>query len=295
MLLGNRHLTEPVEEIAVTPRQPGELQVCISGQVNQTFQSRPLLPLALEQFNQREKPPRVPLQDLLRLDPELANSDISEISRQSGAGQTLVLCVNGNEAGDWREEKEFLRELAHYGLAVSVLDPRGVGRLRPDFKVWGREYADPLDGVEENIAYNAFLVGKSLLGMRVTDVLTEVRKLVKAEQPRRLVLCGRRDAALIVVLAAAIEPAITHVATEAMLASFRLLFAAHGVPIIAASILPGILERFGDVHDVLTLVAPRRILIAGDSSERYREAPSITSTRGLFSRDARLLWDWLGK
>ena len=30
--------------------------------------------------------------------------------------------------------------------------------------------------MEENIAYNAFLVGKSLLGMRVADVLAAVRR-----------------------------------------------------------------------------------------------------------------------
>jgi hypothetical protein len=152
-----------------------------------------------------------------------------------------------------------------------------------------------LDGVEENIAYNAFLVGKSLLGMRVTDVLVGVNKLLKTERPQRLVLCGRRDAALIVALAAAIEPSITHVATEAMLLSFRLLFAAHGVPINAASILPGILERFGDVADVLAQVAPRKTLVAAGVGERYRGMPSVTVTREPYTKDARLLVDWLGK
>jgi pimeloyl-ACP methyl ester carboxylesterase len=293
--LGNRHVTDPEEEIAVTPRPARELLVCASGQVNQTFRSRPLLPLALDEFDRRRKPSRVPLRDLLGLDPELANPVTGEISRRSGGGKTLILCVNGNEARDWGEETEFLRERARHGLAVSVIDPRGVGRSRPVFKVWGRDYADPLDGVEENIAYNAFLVGKSLLGMRVTDVLTVVAKLSRAEQPRRLVLCGRRDAALVVALAAAIEPSITHVAAEELLLSFRLLFAARGVPINAASILPGILERFGDVADVLAQVAPRKILIAAGAGEAYRETPSVTMTRELFTKDARLLVNWLGK
>ena len=294
--LRNRQGNDPVEEIAVTPRPPGELLVCTSGQVNQTFRSRPLLTLALEEFDRRRKPSRVPLRDLLRLDPELANPVIGEIFPRSGNGKTLVLCVNGNETGNWREETVFLRELDRHGLAVSVLDPRGIGQLRPAFKVWGREYSDPLDGVEENIAYNAFLVGKSLLGMRVTDVLIGVRKLLKAEQPGRLVLCGRRDAALVVALAAAIEPSITHVATEAMLLSFRSLFAAQGLPINAANILPGILERFGDVADVLAQVAPRKTFIAGGVGERYREPPpSVTATETLFTKDARPLLDWLGR
>ena len=100
---------------------------------------------------------------------------------------------------------------------------------------------------------------------------------------------------MIVALAAAIEPSITHVATEEMLLSFRLLFAAQGVPINAASILPGILEHFGDVADVLAQIAPRKTLIAAGVGERYRGMPSVTATRELFTKDARLLMDWLGK
>ena len=36
-----------------------------------------------------------------------------------------------------------------------------------------------------------------------------------------------------------------------MVLSFRSLFSAEGVPINAASILPGLLQKFGDVADVL--------------------------------------------
>jgi dienelactone hydrolase/pimeloyl-ACP methyl ester carboxylesterase len=293
--LNGQQNSKPVEEVTVTPRPARELLVCTSGQVNRTFQSRPLLPLALEEFDQKRKSARVPLQDLLRLDPELADPRISKISGGSREGNTLVLCVNGNETRDWREETDFLRELERHGQVVSVVDPRGMGQSRPRFVIWGRDYADPLDGVEENIAYNAFLVGKSLLGMRVTDVLIAVRKLLTPMKPQKIVLCGRRDAALIVCLAAALEPSITHVATEEMLLSFRSLFAARGTPINAASILPGILDHFGDVEDVLAQVAPRRVLIAAAVSEtNSRAIPSVQTIRERFTRDARLLMDWLG-
>jgi len=90
------------------------------------------------------------------------------------------------------------------------------------------DYADALAGVEENIAYNAFLVGKSLLGMRVADVLAAVRQLTAKVKPRRLVLCGRRDDALVACLVAAVEPAISGVAAEELLLSFLPLFDATG-------------------------------------------------------------------
>ena len=65
-LAGNRHVTDPVEEIPVTPRPAKDCSFAPSGQVNQTFRSRPFLPLALEEFDRRGKPPRVPLQGLAR-------------------------------------------------------------------------------------------------------------------------------------------------------------------------------------------------------------------------------------
>ena len=122
-----------------------------------------------------------------------------------------------------------------------MIDPRGAGRSRCKVAGRGIAYADPLSGVEENIAYNAFLVGKSLVGMHVTDVIEAVQKVKARWKPDRIVVCGRRDAALVACLAAAVEPSITHVAVEEMLLSFRSLFSAHGTPINAASVLPGLL------------------------------------------------------
>ena len=194
------------DEIPVTPRPAKELLVCEKGQVNLSFRSRPLLPLALEEFNKTKKPARTALRDLLRLDADLAEFHLTEVAPPK-KGQPLVVCVNGNERRDWREEKDFLAGLTKESPVV-VVDPRGVGKLRCPLTIKGRDYADPLDGVEENIAYNAFLVGKTLLGMRVTDVLAAVKQLTAKVKPTKLVLCGRRDAALVVALAAAVESSI---------------------------------------------------------------------------------------
>src|SRR5262249_22555225 len=134
--------------------------------------------------------------------------------------------------------------------------------------VRGRDYADPISGVEENIAYNAFLAGKSLLGMRVADVLAAVQQINEKLKPRQLVLLARRDAALVASLAAAIEPKIERVAVEEMLASYKPLFSAQGHPINAASILPDLLRSFGDIPDVLAQIAPRRVLLADGLGEK---------------------------
>lgn len=268
--------------------------VCADGQVNRTFRSRPLLPLALNEFDAKKLTRRTDLSDLLRLDLDRARPRIAEIAGGAKAAKTTVVCVNGNEARDWREETDFVEVLKRLGYAVIVIDPRGVGQLRPKLTVRGFDYCDPLHGVEENTAYNTFLVGKSLVGMRVSDVLATLQKLGLTNQSRRVVLCGRRDAAFVACLAAAIEPAINQAATEDLLLSFRTLFSAEGRAINAASILPGLLRGFGDVRDVLAQIAPRKVLVAAGVGESPRGLSNVLSDAGRFSHDPRIIVDWIG-
>ncbi len=263
--------------------------------VNATFSSRHLLTLALDEFDSRKEPARgrTRLADLLRLDPKDADYRTIEIAAGKPADQTLVVCVNGNESRPWQEEKAFLQALAKRGYAVVVVDPRGVGSLRPKLSVQGHEYADPLVGVEENLAYNAFLVGKSLLGMRVTDVQTAVRKLATQTKRTRIVLCGRRDAALVACLAAAIEPNVTHVAMEHMPLTYRWYFDPVGRPINAASILPSMLRDYGDIDQVLAAIAPRKMLSAAGLGNPTRRLPTLQQVKGLLTENPLFLTDWL--
>jgi dienelactone hydrolase len=285
---------EAITELPEEPRPAKELLVTESGQVNVSLKSRPLLPLALEQFRARPSQARRSLRDIMLQDPDSAEYRLTEIAPGKPGNRTLVVCVNGNESPNWIEQKELLAALAEGGFAAVVVDSRGVGSLRPpDLRVGGHDYADPLAGVEENLAYNAFLVGKSLLGMRVADVLAAVRDLTSKTELPQIVLCGRRDAALVSSFAAALEPKIHGVATEEMLLSFLLLFDAAGTAINAASIVPGLLQSFGDIPDVLGEIAPRKMLIAaglGDPPLRLRAA---TVQKELFTKQPQSLLDWL--
>jgi dienelactone hydrolase len=289
--LGGRGDRPRTGEIPVKPRPPSELQVCADGQVNVTFRSRPLLPLALEESRKRPAGPRVPLKEVLRLDPDAADF---RLAREPGgkADVPLLVCVNGNEAPGWEKEADFLRAVSGR-LAVAVLEPRGVGALRPPLQVKGREYADPLDGVEENLAYNAFLVGKSLLGMRVSDVLAAVARL--ADKHPEVILCARRDAALVACLAAAVDPRVRRVAVEEMPLSFLPLFGAEGRPVNAASVLPRLLRDVGDLSEVLAAITPRRALVAAAGSGGKRLPPTVQVRATGFLGEPRVLLDWLGE
>jgi cephalosporin-C deacetylase-like acetyl esterase len=292
--LTDRKVTDPVAEIRVTPRSDKELQVSPDGQVNLSFKSRPLLPLAWQHFTDRKRSERRPLRDLLRPDPEFADYRLTELSQGHERADTLVVCVNGNESRAWPEEKDFVQALAARGDKVVAIDLRGVGPLRPELAVRNHEYTDALCGVEENIAYNAFLVGKSLLGMRVADVSEALKKLTSTARPSRIVVCGRADAALVALLAAAVEKAITHVAVEGVPLSFVPLFDAGGRPINAASILPGLLRDFGDVPEILDAIAPRKVLASPGVGRRQRPIASVTTTERGFVGSPDVLLDWMG-
>jgi cephalosporin-C deacetylase-like acetyl esterase len=293
--LARRKVEAPAREIVVKPRPAKDLLVCQDGQVNITFKSRHLLTLALLEFDSRPKSAhqRTPLAELLRLDQQEADYRTAKIHGGNAADQTLVVCVNGNESRPWQEEKAVLEALDKRGYAVVVVDPRGVGSLRPNLSVQGHAYADPLVGVEENLAYNAFLVGKSLLGMRVSDVQAAVRKLVAQTRRSKVVLCGRRDAALVAALTAAIEPAVTKVAMEQMPLSYRWYFDPLGRPINAANTVPSMLKDYGDLDQVLAAIAPRKMLSAGGLGKTTQRVPTLQQAEGLFTETPELLTDWL--
>jgi dienelactone hydrolase len=283
------------DEIAVQPRAPKELLVTAEGQVNVSLKSRHLMLLALEEFRKRPKRANVTLKDLLRVAEEHRDVRSEADANLGGKDATLVMCIQGNETRPWQEEKDFIARLMGNNIVVAHTVPRGVGALRPALEVKGRDYADPLVGVEENIAYNAFLAGKSLLGMRVADVLATVGAFAQRSKPKRIVLCGRRDSALVALFAAAIEPAVTHLAIEEMPLSYLPLFEADAKPTSAASIVPKLLRDYGDIPDVLAAVAPRPVFASACSGKLEPSMASVRLSDKRFTAEPQVLVDWLGR
>lgn len=282
------------EEITAAPRSEKDLAVCPDGQVSVSFRSRHLLPLALEEFKARGgRVRRSPLTALLAADGDEPAFVLENLTEVTERGRSVVVLVNGNEAPDWRRERALRDALTAGGHAVAVVDTRGMGRLRPALSVPGHSYDDPLCGVEENLAYNAFLVGRSLLSMRVADVRAAVARVRSERQPARVVLCGRRDAALVCALAAAVDPTIGGLAVEEMPLSLLPWFGVEGHPVNAASILPGLLRDFGDIPDVLAEVVPRPVLAAAPRFTTVRPLPGIRVDTRRFTVEPAQLLDWL--
>ena len=137
--------------------------------------------LALEEFRKRPKTPKKSLREILRVEIETADPHLTEIEPDDGKVSKIVVLVNGNDAPEWSGNEPFLRSLKREGYAAVVVDPRGIGRRRAKLSARGRAYTNPFVSVEANIAYNAFLVGESVLGLRVADVLAAVNPDISSD------------------------------------------------------------------------------------------------------------------
>jgi dienelactone hydrolase len=195
----------------------------------------------------------------------------------------LILEPNGRNA-HWRED-DLYAELAGGGIAVCAADVRGVGDLAPQFSPgaagYAREHQD-----EENYAWAGLILGRSLLGQRVTDILALTTALAR-EYPEARIAAAARDAMTVPALCAtALEQRIAKVYLARHLVSWRSLVAKEEYTCPFANFVPDVL-RATDLPGIARSIAPRTVIVAGavDASgrliersdapyENYRETPS---------------------
>src|SRR5213078_3530888 len=102
------------------------------------------------------------------------------------------------------------QSLAGRGYPVCSADVRGVGDLGPEFGAGDPGYTREHQN-EENYAWASLILGRPLLGQRVTDIVALVRALASS-YPRASVVVAARDRLTVPALcAAALEPRIRKV------------------------------------------------------------------------------------
>ncbi len=234
----------PATEIAVRPRPDAELLVCPDGQVNLSMRSRPFLPMAWEEFERKPRRARVPLAELLRLDPGKRDPPVTEIVPALRAGpdhdrlrqrQRLPRLARGGrflEPGRAPALRHRVDRPARRGH-VPAVDVRRGSRTTPTRSAASRRTS------RTTPSWSA----SRCSAMRVADVLAGIaRPRGEGASPggsssaagamRRSWPASRRPSVRL----------IHGVACENMLLSFRMLFSAEGRAINAASILPGLLR-----------------------------------------------------
>lgn len=139
---------------------------------------------------------------------------------------TLLLTPNGTE--NWDVHWPRLKELAAEHGAAMLFDPRGIGAVQPHAITahpWsddnGQGFAVRCCSTRGQLGWYAYVLGESLLGMRVFDVLRAAVYLADLEFGALRLEAHGLEPGLWGYLAAALDPAFEHVRIDGLLESFE--------------------------------------------------------------------------
>ncbi len=167
-------------------------------------------------------------------------------------------------------------ELAPGSPVVCAVDIRGVGALLPEYSPGHAGYA-AWQKQEESYAWGSLILGKPLVGQRVTDILAVTAALRKhpATAGRRIRLAAAGKLATTALFAAALDEGIEALYLAGGLTSFRDVVDTEIYYQPFANFVPGLLNHT-DLPDVAAAIAPRRILLAGTvNASGGTSAPSV--------------------
>ncbi len=157
------------------------------------------------------------------------------------------------------------QQLAGEGFLICAPDVRGSGDLTPEFPRGaaghGRSHQE-----EENYAWASLMLGQSLVGQRVTDLLAvaAAMRAHPAAEGRRLVVAASGKMTVPALFAGALEPSIAALYLAGGLASFRSLLEAEDYAHPLANFVPGILG-VTDLPQLAASMAPRRVRWAAEA------------------------------
>jgi dienelactone hydrolase len=190
----------------------------------------------------------------------------------------LVLLEPGGRLAHWREGELSLK-LAAAGIPICAIDVRGTGDLWPEVGRGNRFYTIP-HSAEEDYAWASLILGKPLVGQRVSDILAFVRALdsMDATRGRRVVLAALGHLTVPALFAAALEPRIDTLFLAGGLMSFRSVLEAEEYKHPTANFIPDLL-RVTDLPAVAGMAAPRRVIVAGavDGRGNRMQAAAVQS------------------
>ncbi len=148
-------------------------------------------------------------------------------------------------------------ELVKLGHAVLALDPAGVGETTSDWS-YGASSAGWFG--QEKVTWLALMVGKPLVGLRMTDILRGLDLLAERRLlgPESAIGFARGNAGVDLLHAAAMDSRISGVVVEECLLSYRSIATSPLHRHVFETVLPGVLDKY-DVPDLVAALAPRPV------------------------------------
>jgi dienelactone hydrolase len=206
----------------------------------------------------------------------------------------IVLEAEGRDAG-WQEDGPW-QSMAQRGRLVCAADVRGIGDLAPEVGRGARGYVLSHAG-EESYAWGSLVLGESLLGQRVVDILSLVEGLANhpATAGRPVVLAARGTMTVPALFSAAMESRIETLYLAGGLGSYLSVVEAEDYVCPLANILPGVLGST-DLPQVAAGMAGTRVIVAGavDGMGRplpWDEARALYEQAGNVEVRAEAAWD----
>jgi dienelactone hydrolase len=320
-----RHLkgeTTPIEEEPpVAPEPDATLWVSESGNLLHSLHSE--TPFGINRSRRLEKS-EMPLDRLLRIDRPPENASLKVLrrvpykdiwieavevasaprvwvpawlfrARTGEGGKPVLVALDPYGRNRAWHEGEMYPTLALKGYTVCVPDLRGIGDMTPDYPRGDSHHARSHQD-EENYSWGSLILGKPLVGQRVTDVLALASALRRhpglTGRPLMVAASGRMT--LPALFAAALDPKIEGLYLAGGLVSYRSIVETEEYSTPLASFVPDVL-RHTDLPDIVAIVAPRRVCLAG-CIDAAGDGVAADKVRALYASSnvevrARAQWD----
>jgi dienelactone hydrolase len=180
--------------------------------------------------------------------------------REAAVKSVLLLLEPNGRNGPGLRDGGLYQQLAADGHIVCVPDLRGVGDLTPEMGRGAAEQAKRRNA-EEEWAWGSLILGKPLLGQRVTDILhlQEALRHHAGAANRPLAVAARGKMTVPAQFAAALDSRIASLYLAGGLLSYRNIVETEYYHCPFVNFLPGVLEH----TDLPELPGPRRVIMAG--------------------------------
>jgi cephalosporin-C deacetylase-like acetyl esterase len=177
-----------------------------------------------------------------------------------------------HEFGKSTEAREggLLERLTKAGFLVCAIDPRGLGETQ--YRIQSKvDYFQPISGVETNMVYNSFLVGRPMLAMRIKDALRAVDLLNQRSDTdlSKIYVFGEGAGGVIAQFVAALDRRVSGVAVVNALLNYRQIVETGNYAIHVSLFLPQILRHF-DLPELAVGITPRPFLLL-DSQDALKK------------------------
>ena len=273
-----------VAEPEVKPEPDSELYVGRSGNVVRDFGSKTPLEMARQKASGIQRRKDVDLASLLKVDRPRANASMNVLGRAHGEVNSIeVVEVQSSPEmwlpgyvflpreepksviialeprgrnGQWREGDLF-PSLAAAGHAVAAFDLRGIGDLWPEVGR-GNPFYTRRHAEEDSYAWASLMLGRPMLGQRVSDILAIVRA-VRGHAPLRsgrLVVAALGHLTVPAAFTAAMDPTIPLTYIARGLKSYASLLDSEDYSEPFANFVPNILSMI-DLPDLHTSLGSR--------------------------------------